>query len=214
MPNNPTAATVDPGFFVRIVEWAEEFDVWVISDNPYMDISFDGYKPPSFLSAHRAKEVGVEINSISKSYNCCGWRVGMLLGNKDIVGGMAKIKSQSDRGLYYPLQLATIAALTGPADWMEERNDMLALRRDIVVKAWHNIGLDMLNPRATFYCWGRVPSGYLSEAFCLDLLKKKGVWMIPGSTYGKRGEGYVRISTTQSPERISEAMERITDFLS
>lgn len=213
IPNNPTTATADDEFFVRLIEWAREFAVWVVSDNPYMDISFDGYKPPSFLRFPGAKEVGVELNSLSKSFNCCGWRVGMLLGNSEIVRGMAKIKSQSDRGLFYPLQVATIAALTGPIDWMTERNKIFAERRDVVVRAWRKMGLEMMSPRATFYCWGAIPKGYASEEFCLRLLEEKNVWMIPGSAYGEKGEGYVRVSNAQSAERLAEAMARIEQFL-
>jgi len=214
IPNNPTAATADDGFFIKLIEWARAFDVWVVSDNPYVDICFDGYKPPSFLKFPGAQEVGVELSSMSKSFNCCGWRVGMLLGNKEIISGMAKIKSQADRGLYYPLQVATIAALTGPIDWMEERNKIFAERRDVVVKAWKEMGLEMMAPRATFYCWGRIPDGHTSEEFCLKFLEENNVWMIPGSTYGERGERYVRISNTQPVERIAEAMERMKTFIS
>jgi LL-diaminopimelate aminotransferase len=214
IPNNPTAATADDDFFVRLIEWAKEFDVWVVSDNPYMDICLDGYRAPSFLRFAHAKEVGVELNSLSKSFNCCGWRVGMLLGNKEIIWGMAKIKSQSDRGLFYPLQVAAIAALTGPIDWMTEKIRIFAERRDLVVRAWRKMGLEMMNPRATFYCWGAIPKGYKSEEFCLKLLEEKGVWMIPGSAYGSMGEGYVRVSNAQPVERIAEAMERIQEFIS
>jgi len=214
IPNNPTAATADDGFFMKLIEWAREFDVWVISDNPYMDIYFDRYKPPSFLKFLGAKEVGVELNSMSKSFNCCGWRVGMLLGNSEIISAMAKIKSQADRGLYYPLQVAAIAAMTGPVDWMDERNKTFAKRRDVVVKAWKKMGLEMMTPRATFYCWGSIPEGYTSEKFCLKFLEEENVWMIPGSTYGERGEGFVRISCVQSAERIAEAMERVEKFIS
>ncbi|MCK4222439.1 MAG: aminotransferase class I/II-fold pyridoxal phosphate-dependent enzyme [Dehalococcoidia bacterium] len=214
LPNNPTTATADDDFFVKLIEWAKKFDVWVISDNPYMDVNFDGYKPPSFLKFPGAKDVGVEINTMSKSFNSCGWRVGMLLGNKDIIAGMAKIKSQADRGLFYPLQVASTAALTGPTDWMEERNKKFAARRDVVVKAWREMGLDMMNPRATFYCWGGIPKGYKSEEFSQKLLEKENVWMIPGSTYGNGGEGYVRISNVLPVERIAEAMERIARFIS
>jgi len=214
IPNNPTTATADDGFFIKLIAWAKEFDVVVVSDNPYMDICFDGYKPPSFLKFPGAKEVGVELNSMSKSFNACGWRVGMLLGNKEIISGMAKIKSQVDRGLYYPLQVATIAALTGPVDWMEERNKSFAERRDVVVKAWKKMGLEMMTPRATFYCWGKIPDGYTSKEFCLKFLDESNVWVIPGSTYGEGGEGYVRISNAQPVERIAEAMERMRRFIS
>jgi LL-diaminopimelate aminotransferase len=214
IPNNPTTATADDHFFIKLIEWAKEFDVAVVSDNPYMDVCFDGYKPPSFLKFTGAKEVGVELNSMSKSFNACGWRVGMLLGNKEIVSGMVKIKSQSDRGLYYPLQVATIAALTGPLDWIEERNQTFAARRKVVVEAWKDMGLDMLIPKATFYCWGRIPDGFTSKEFCHKLLDEENVWMIPGSTYGQEGEGYVRISNVQPIERIAEAMQRIEKFIS
>jgi LL-diaminopimelate aminotransferase len=127
---------------------------------------------------------------------------------------MAKIESQTDRGLYCPLQVATVVALTGPIDWMEERNRTFAARRDVVVEAWKDMGLDMLIPRATFYCWGRIPGGFTSEEFCHKLLDKENVWMIPGSTYGREGEGYVRIFNVQPIERINEAMERIKRFIS
>jgi LL-diaminopimelate aminotransferase len=214
IPNNPTAATADDDFFISLIKWAMEFEVWVVSDNPYMDICLDGYRPPSFLKFPHAKEVGVELNSLSKSFNCCGWRVGMLLGNEEIIKGMAKIKSQSDRGLFYPLQVGAIAALKGPIDWMTERSNIFAERRDVVVKAWHKMGLEMMNPKATFYCWGAIPKGYKSEDFCLRLLEEKNVWMIPGSAYGSVGEGFVRVSNAQPIERIAEAMERIQEFIS
>lgn len=182
IPHNPTTATADDAFFIQLIEWAREFEVWVVTDNPYMDICFDGYRPHSFLTFPGAKEVGVNLNSMSKSFNSCGWRVGILVGNKEIISGMEKIKSQSDRGLYYPLQVASIAALTGPIDWMEERNKRFTERRDVIVKAWKEMGLEMLTPRATFYCWGEIPQGYSSEGFSFRLLEESNVWMIPGST--------------------------------
>ena len=137
-----------------------------------------------------------------------------MRGNRDIISGMAKIKSQSDRGLYYPLQVAAIAALTGPVDWMEERNRMYAGRRYVVVSAWHKMGLEMMTPKATFYCWGKIPDKYTSKEFSFAFLEEGGVWMIPGSAYGKMGEGYVRISCAQPAERIAEAMERMQRFIS
>lgn len=213
-PNNPTAATAGADFYQKLIAWAREYDVAVISDNPYMDICFEGYKSPSFLAFSGAKEIGVELNSLSKSFNCCGWRVGMLVGNREIIGGIAKIKSQSDRGMYYPIQLAAIEALDGPVDWMEARNKRFQERRDIVVSAFKEMGLEMMNPKATFYCWGAIPEGYNSKDFCLTVLEEADIWMIPGSTYGKNGEGYVRIACTQSADRIAEAMERLKKFMS
>jgi LL-diaminopimelate aminotransferase len=212
-PNNPTAATAGMDFYQELITWAREYDVAVVSDNPYMDISFEGYKPPSFLQVPGAKDVGVELNSLSKTFNCCGWRIGMLVGNREIIRGMAKIKSQTDRGLYYPKQLAAITALTGPVDWMESRNRVFQERRDVVVSAFNEMGLAMMKPKATFYCWGAIPEGYHSEDFCLKVLEEADVWMIPGSTYGRNGEGYVRIACTQPTERIVEAMERLKKLI-
>jgi LL-diaminopimelate aminotransferase len=213
-PNNPTTATAGKEFYRELIDWAEAYNVVVVSDNPYMDLGLDGYKPPSFLSVPGAKKVGVELNSMSKSFNCCGWRVGMLLGNSEIISAMAKLKSHADRGLYYPLQVATIAALTGAIDWMDERSKTFAERRDVVVGAWKKMGLEMMTPKATFYCWGKISPGYTAEEFCLKLLEEANVWMIPGPTYGERGEGFVRISCVQPTERIAEAMERVGKFMS
>jgi LL-diaminopimelate aminotransferase len=213
-PNNPTAATAEADFYQKLIAWAKEYNVAVISDSPYMDICFEGFKPPSFLRFPGAKEIGVELNSLSKSFNCCGWRVGMLVGNREIITAMAKIKSQADRGMYYPIQVAAIAALNGPTDWMEARNKKFQERRDIVVSAFKDMGLDMMKPKATFYCWGAIPEGFNSKDFCFKVLEEANVWMTPGSTYGKNGEGYVRIACTQSIERIAEAMERLKKVLS
>lgn len=213
-PNNPTTAVAGEEFYKELIDWAKEHNVVVISDNPYLEIGLDGYKPLSFLSVPGAKEVGVELNSMSKSFNCCGWRIGMLLGNNEIISAMVKVKSHSDRGLYYPLQVAAIAAFTGPIDWMDERNKTFAERRDVVVRAWQKMGLEMMTPKATFYCWGKIPHGYASREFCLRFLEEENVWIIPGSSYGERGEGFVRISCAQSAERIAEAMERMEKFIS
>jgi len=142
-PNNPTAASAPEEFYKNLIEWAHKYDVAVISDNPYSEICFDGYKAPSFLQFDGAKEVGIEFNSLSKAYNSCGWRTGIMLGNKDIISGMAKIKSHSDRGMFYPLQVAATAALNGPTDFMKERNRIYQERRDVVVKGLQGVGLEV-----------------------------------------------------------------------
>ena len=213
-PNNPTAASAPEDFYKKLVDWAHKYDVAVISDNPYSEICFDGYCAPSFLQFEGAKEVGIEFNSLSKAYNSCGWRTGMMLGNKDIIAGMTKIKSHSDRGMFYPLQVAATAALNGPTDFMEDRNRMYQERRDVVVKALTEMGLDLENPRATFYVWAGVPKGVKnSKDWCFKVLDEIAVWMIPGSMYGKCGEGYFRIALTHPTERLEEAMARLADFL-
>lgn len=208
-PNNPTAAVATHEFYQKLISWAQKYNVVVIHDNPYSEICFDNYIPPSFLEFEGAREVGVEFHSLSKSYNCCGWRTGMLVGNKEIIAGMAKIKSHSDRGMYYPLQIVATKALNGPVDFMKKRNQIFQERRDVVIKGLREIGLDAESPKATFYIWSTVPRGYTSKDFCLKALDETNVWMIPGSMYGKHGEGYLRIALTHSAERLAEAMGRL-----
>ena len=213
-PNNPTAAVAPPEFYRKLIDWARTYDVVVVSDSPYSEICLDGYCAPSFLEFEGAKEVGVEFHSLSKSYNCCGWRTGMLVGNKEVVAGMAKIKSHADRGMYYPMQVAATKALNGPVDFMEERNDAFRERRDVVVKGLREVGLEVESPKATFYVWSTVPKGYTSSDFCFKVLDTISVWMIPGSMYGKYGEGYLRIALTHPAKRLAEAMGRLKRMLS
>jgi LL-diaminopimelate aminotransferase len=213
-PNNPTAAHAPDEFYVKLIEWANKYDVWVISDNPYSEICFDGYCAPSFLKFQGAKEVGVELNSLSKAYNSCGWRTGMMLGNSEIIGGMSKIKSHSDRGMFYPIQKAATEALNGPDAFMEERNEMFQDRRNVVVNALKEMGIDVDMPKATFYVWAAVPEGVAeSKEWCMKVLNEIAVWMIPGSMYGKYGEGFFRIALTHPADRLAQAMERLGNYL-
>lgn len=214
-PNNPTSAIAPEAFYEELIDWAHTYEVAVISDNPYSEICFDGYKAPSFLQFDGAKAVGIEFNSLSKAYNACGWRTGMMLGNKDIIAGMTKIKSHSDRGMFYPLQVAAAAALNGSTDFMAERNRMYQERRDVVVNALIEMGLEVENPKATFYVWSGVPRGVSnSKDWCFQVLNEIAVWMIPGSMYGNYGEGYFRIALTHPAERLAEAMHRLNAFMS
>ena len=171
-PNNPTGAVATPEFYKSLIAWAREYDVVVVHDNPYSEVCFDGYRAPSFMEFEGARDVGVEFHSLSKSYNCCGWRVGMLVGNREVVAGMAKIKSHSDRGLYYPMQAAAVAALNGPVDFMDARNRTFRERRDVVVAGLREIGLEVEAPKATFYVWATVPEGFTSRDFCFKVLKR------------------------------------------
>jgi LL-diaminopimelate aminotransferase len=138
----------------------------------------------------------------------------MLVGNKEVIAGMAKIKSHSDRGMYYPLQVAATTALNGPIDFMESRNQMFKERRNVVVQGLKDIGLEVESPLATFYVWSTIPKGYSSRDFCFKVLDEANVWMIPGSMYGKHGEGYLRIALTHPKERLAEAMRRLKKFVS
>ncbi len=213
-PNNPTAAHADADFYRRLVEWAHKNEVAVISDNPYSEICFDGYRAPSFLQCDGAKEVGVEFNSLSKAYNACGWRAGFILGNPEILAGMNKIKSHSDRGMFYPMQVAAIQALKGSTDFMSQRNQMYKERRDVVVKGLQACGIDIDSPKGTFYIWAPLPKGVtVSKEWCFKVLESISVWMIPGSMYGQYGEGYFRIALTHPAERLAQAMERLKGFL-
>lgn len=213
-PNNPTAAEANLDFYKKLVDWAQKYDVAVISDNPYSEICFDGYCAPSFLQVEGAKEVGIEFNSLSKAFNACGWRAGFMLGNKDIIAGMAKIKSHSDRGMFYPLQAAATAVLNGSYDFMQERNLMFKERRDVVVAGLKKCGIDVDTPKGTFYVWAPLPKGVeVSKEWCLKVLDDIAVWMIPGSMYGKYGEGFFRIALTQPAPRLAEAMERLSKLI-
>ena len=213
-PNNPTAAHADLDFYERLVAWARKYDVAVISDNPYSEVCFDGYCAPSFLQVPGAREVGIEFNSLSKAYNACGWRTGFVTGNADIIAGLAKIKSHSDRGMFHPLQVAAAEALNGATDFMCPRNAMYRERRDVVIRGLGACGIDVAAPRGTFYIWAPLPAGVAdSKTWCFRVLHETAVWMIPGSMYGRHGEGYFRIALTHPAHRLAEAMGRLERFL-
>jgi LL-diaminopimelate aminotransferase len=213
-PNNPTSAHAPAEFYKELIEWATKYDVAVISDNPYSEICFDDYCPPSFLQFEGAKECGIEFNSLSKAFNSCGWRTGMMLGNPDIIAALTKIKSHSDRGMFYPLQVAATKALNGACDFMSPRNKMLQERRDVVIKGLNECGIQVEAPKATFYIWAELPEGVtVSKDWCFKVLDECAVWMIPGSMYGKYGEGYFRIALTHPADRLAQAMERLQKFL-
>jgi LL-diaminopimelate aminotransferase len=213
-PNNPTGATAPPEFYQKLISWAKAYDVVVVSDNAYSEVYFDNRRPVSFLEFPGAKEVGVELHSLSKSYNCCGWRAGMVVGNQDLVAALTRIKAHSDRGMFYPMQLAVINALNSPDGFMEKRNRIFQERREVLVKGLTKIGLKVYPPKATFYLWAGVPEGYTSQDFCFKALDQANVWMIPGSLYGKYGEGYLRIAFTHSVDRLKEAIRRLQKFFS
>jgi LL-diaminopimelate aminotransferase len=212
-PNNPTAAHAEGDFYFRLVDWARRHEVTVVSDAPYSEICFDGFCAPSFLQVPGAKEIGVEFNSLSKAFNACGWRIGFMIGNPEIVAAMSKIKSHSDRGVFYPLQAAAAAALNGPTDFMKQRNVMYQERRDVVVAGLRKCGIEVDSPKGTFYIWAPLPEGVAnSKEWCFKVLDAIAVWMIPGSMYGRHGEGYFRIALTHPAERLAEAMDRLKRF--
>lgn len=211
-PNNPTGATATLDFFARVIDFAREFDIVVVHDNPYCELTFEGYVAPSFLEVPGAKEVGLELNSLSKTYNMAGWRIGMAVGNEEIIAALARTKSNVDSGIFRPLQEAAVVALTGDQSWIPERNEIYRRRRDIMVKGLEAAGIKAEKPRASLYIWAEVPEGYTSVEFFDRLLEEIGVVVAPGSVYGQYGEGYMRISLTSPEERLRLAAERLAKF--
>jgi LL-diaminopimelate aminotransferase len=211
-PNNPTTATASLEFFAQVVAFARQNDILLAHDNPYCDVCFDGYVAPSLLQVPGAKDVAVEFNSLSKSYNMGGWRVGMVVGNAEAIGALSRLKTNIDSGLFRAIQDAAVEALTGDQEWLSERNDVYAHRRDIVLKALPKVGMSADTPKGTIYVWAKIPSGCTSADFCNQLLERTGVSITPGPAFGQHGEGYVRISLGQKTERIAEAMERLRNF--
>jgi len=209
-PNNPTAAVAELDFFERVVAFAKKYDLAVCHDGPYTEVSFDGYRPTSFMQAPGAKEVGVEFHSLSKSYNMTGWRVGMVVGNARIIDALTRVKSNLDSGIPQAIQHAAIEALTGPQDCIEEHNAIYQRRRDLLLQTLSEMGLEARPPRASLYIWARIPGGYTSLDFATKLLEEAGVVVTPGIGYGKYGEGYIRISLTIPDERLEEAVRRLT----
>jgi len=208
-PNNPTAATADIDFFERVVAFARKYDVAICHDAPYTEVAFDGYRPPSFLQAPGAKEVGVEFHSLSKSYNMTGWRVGMAVGNESMVNALMRVKSNIDSGIPGAIQHAAIDALLGDQGCIAEHSAIYQRRRNMMMKTLEKTGLKARLPRASLYVWARVPEGYTSIEFCTRLLDEASVVVTPGSGYGKYGEGYIRISLTTPDDRLEEGLSRI-----
>jgi len=208
-PNNPTTATATVDFYRRAVAWAKKYDVVLVSDNPYSEISFDGLYVPSILEAEGAKDVAVEFNSLSKPYNMTGWRIGMAVGNADIISAIAKVKENTDSGQFNAIQYAGIAALEGPQDIVKSNLVVYKRRRDLAVDALRAIGLELDAPKATFYVWAPIPKGQTSIEFAGRLLDETGVVVTPGIGYGSRGEGFIRLSLSVPDPRLEEALARI-----
>ncbi len=210
-PNNPTGAVVPDGLFERAVEFAREHDVLVVHDASYTETTFDGYVAPSFLETPGAKEVGVEVFSLSKGWNMTGWRTAAIVGNADAVATYWKLKTNIDSGMFEAAQLATAAALdAGPPPEMPE---IYQRRRDLVCGALAEIGVDVTPPRGTIYVWAPVPEGHTSASYCELVLEESGVVVSPGGSYGANGEGFFRISLTVPDERLAEAVERLRGSL-
>lgn len=208
-PNNPTSAIAGDDFFKDLIGWGEKNQVIIAHDNPYSEITFDGYVAPSFLQYPGAKEVGVEFNSLSKTYNMTGWRIGWVCGNAKVIEALGRVKTNIDSGIFNAIQYAGIEALEGPQDIIKEMCDIYQKRRDLVMSALGKLGLEAREPKATIYVWVKVPAGYTSASFATHVLDNVGVIVSPGNAYGPSGEGYIRICLSIQDDRLVEALERI-----
>jgi LL-diaminopimelate aminotransferase len=205
-PNNPTAAVAPAGFYKEVVDFAGEHDIVVVSDNAYSEIVYDGYRAPSFLETKGAIEVGIEMHSLSKTYNMTGWRIGMAVGNADVIAGLGRVKTNVDSGVFNAIQHAAITALSGPQDCIADACRIYQERRNVLVGGLQELGFDVPLPRATFYVWVPVED---CMAFAGRLLAEAGIVATPGVGFGAGGEGYVRFAITRPVARIQEAIERM-----
>src|SRR5436190_277625 len=212
-PNNPTGAILPDGLFERAVELGREHEILVVHDNAYSETTYDGYVAPSFLATPGAKDVGVEVFSLSKGFNMTGWRCAAILGNADAIQTYWRLKTNIDSGLFEAVQLAGAAALRGPREPLAEMNEIYARRRDLVVAALADIGVEVASPKGTIYVWAPVPEGHTSTSFAELVLEEAAVVISPGSMYGPSGEGFFRIALTAPDERIEEAVERMRKYL-
>ncbi len=208
-PNNPTGATADRDFYIRVVEFAKKYDIIVCHDAAYTEMSFGDYHPMSFMEVPGARDVGIEFHSLSKTYNMTGWRLGFAVGNSELISGLGQVKSNIDSGAFNAVQWAGIAALEGDQAPVLEMQSIYQERRDILISGLKEAGLDPEVPRATFYVWCPTPPGYTSKEFTSLLLREAGIVTTPGSGFGEPGEGYVRMALTVPKERIREAVDRI-----
>ena len=211
-PNNPTGAVAEMAFFNKVVEFAKRNNILVCHDGPYSEVSFDDYKPVSFLQAEGAKDIGVEFHSLSKSYNMTGWRVGMVVGNSEAVQALNTVKSNLDSGIPQAIQFAAIEALNNSQEAIVKHNAVYQRRRDLLIEVLNDIGVEAKPPKAGLYIWAKVPEGYTSVEFTNDLLDNLGIVVTPGTGYGAYGEGYVRLSLTIPDANLVKGLSRLSGW--
>jgi alanine-synthesizing transaminase len=214
-PSNPTAMCVDLGFFERVIALARQHDILVVHDLAYADITFDGFVAPSIMQVPGAREVAVEFFTMSKSYNMAGWRIGFMVGNKDLVAALARIKSYHDYGTFTPIQVASIAALDGPQDCVEEIREQYEKRRDVLAKGLHEAGWMVEVPRASMYIWAEIPEPYKAAGsleFAKRLLAEAKVAVSPGIGFGDYGDGHVRFALIENEQRTRQAVRGIKEM--
>jgi alanine-synthesizing transaminase len=214
-PSNPTAKCVELEFFERIVQLAREHDIMLVHDLAYADITFDGWKAPSIMQVPGARDVAVEFFTMSKSYNMAGWRIGFMVGNKDLVHALARIKSYHDYGSFTPIQVASIVALDGPQDCVEEIRQTYQRRRDVMVRGLHDIGWRVEMPKASMYVWAKIPDYYSklgSIEFTKKLLEEAKIAVAPGIGFGDHGDDHVRIALIENENRLRQALRGIKEM--
>jgi len=209
-PNNPTGAAAPMEFLKKAIAFAKEYDILICYDNPYCDLTFAGYVAPSILEIPGAKECVVEFNSLSKTYNLAGWRVGMAVGNAEAVRALTTVKTNIDSGIFRPIQDAATVALNGDQSWLAERNMIYQRRRDVVMEWLPKIGMTAKPPKGALYVWAKAPAGMNCDQFAVETLEKTGVWITPGTAFGEHGAGYFRISLCMPEARLREAGERLS----
>lgn len=212
-PNNPVAVSANAKFFEKVIEFAKTYDIIICHDVAYAELAFDGYKPMSFLEVPGAKEVGIEFYSLSKTYNMAGCRIGFAVGNPGVLAALGRIKSNIDYGVFSAIQEAGIAALTGDQECVKITAQTYQRRRDILIAGFATLGWDMPIPKSSMFIWAPIPKTYnSSKQFCLDILEKAGILMVPGIAFGEQGEGYVRIALVQNDDILREAITRAGFF--
>ena len=212
-PNNPTGATVDHRFFREIVHLAHDYDFVIAHDLAYSEVSYDGYNAPSIFEVDGAREVAVEFHSLSKTFNMTGWRVGFAVGNEKLIEALGRVKTNIDSGIFNAIQWSGVEALGRTQEVLDWILPIYTRRRNLVFEALQACGFEVEKPRASFYIWVPVPTGYTSMSFAEHLLERTGVVVTPGTGFGQYGEGYIRISLTSPEEILAKAMEKIQNEL-
>ena len=216
-PSNPTSEVVDLAFYERLVEWARDNQVWVLSDLAYSELYYDGVPTPSIMQVKGAKDVAVEFTSMSKTYSMAGWRMGFAVGNKQLIAALTRVKSYLDYGAFTPIQAAACAALNGPQDIVEKNRNLYQKRRDVMVEAFGRAGWEIPSPPASMFAWAPLPPALKemgSLEFSKQLLTEAQVAVAPGVGYGEKGEGFVRIAMVENEQRLRQAARNIKRYLS
>jgi LL-diaminopimelate aminotransferase len=211
-PNNPTSAVASTEDFASAIAFCQEHDIALLHDAAYSEIGYDGYRAASILQLEGAKDIGIEFHSLSKTYNMTGWRIGMAVGNAEMIKALFQIKANLDSGIPQAIQEMAMEALTGPQDCIDDNIAIYQWRRDRVISALTRMGLEVAVPKSSLYIWPRVPEGFTSAEFAARLLEEIDIVVTPGSSYGKHGEGYIRLSLTTPDEQVEKGCQRLENW--